>query len=135
MVDYVGCWEHSAKESGVTPLNFGQRGRYCSLLRSEAGFRLQEVLSYCSGTVTFMEKGSYAYQKAFHTGRINAFLIGSPGSFTVTTLTTAQNMGVGECEVLFEPKNKSCYASLSLHSEIGSKYQSYQGMIQIGMDL
>ena len=82
MIDYVGCWEHSANESGATPLNFGQRGRYCSLLRSEAGLRFQEVLSLCWGTVTFMEKGGYAYQKAFHTGRINAFLIGSPGSFT-----------------------------------------------------
>lgn len=134
MIDYVGCWEHSANESGATPLNFGQHGRYCSLLRSETGLRLQEELSYCWGTVTLMEKGSYAYQKAFHTGRLNAFLIGSPGSFTVTTLTTAQNMGVGEIEILIEPNNKICFASLSFHTEVGSKYQSYQGMLEIGKD-
>jgi len=134
MADYVACWEHHARESGPTLLNFGQKGRYCSLVRGEAGLRIQEMLSYCWGTLTFMEKASYAYQKAFHTGKINAFLIGSPGSFTVTTLTAAQNMGVGEIEVLIEPINKSCYASLAFHVEAGSKYQAYQGMVQIGKD-
>jgi len=134
MADYVACWEHRAREFGPTLLNFGQKGRYCSLVRGETGLRLQEVLSCYWGTVTFMEKASYAYQKAFHTGKINAFLIGSPGSFTVTTLTTAQNMGVGEIEILMEPNNKDFYASLAFHAEAGAKYQSYQGMVQLGKD-
>jgi len=134
MADYVGCWERKARESGSTTLNFGQKSRYCSLVRGETGLRLQEVLTCNFGTITFMEKAGYAYQKAFHTGRINAFLIGSPGSFTVTTLTTAQNMGVGEIEALIEPTNKSCYASFGFHTEIGSKYQSYQGSLEIGKD-
>jgi hypothetical protein len=134
MADYVGCWEHGANESGSTPLNFGQKDRYCSLVRGEAGLRLQEILSYCWGSITFKEKGSYAYQKALHSGKINAFLIGSPGSFTVSTLTTAQNLGVGEVEALFKPKNTNFYASLAFHTEIGSKYQAYQGMVRIDKD-
>ena len=48
------------------------------------------------GRLVLREKGSYAYQKAFHTGVVNAFLVGSPESFTISTLTGAQNLGVVE---------------------------------------
>ena len=105
MVDWVNCWEHGANESGATVLNMGQQARYCSLLRNEIGVRFQEVLQYGWGSLTFMEKGSWAYQKVFHTGTITAFLIGSPGVFTVTTLSDAQNLGVLELQALFSPKN------------------------------
>jgi len=135
MADYVSCWEDHAHETGAYPLNFGQKGKYCSLLRGEGGVRFEQILTYCWGTVTFVEKGSYAYQKAFHTGRINAFLIGYPGSFTVTTLTTAQNMGVGELEILFAPAH-TCYSeiSFSYHTELGTRYQTHQAMAKIGWD-
>jgi hypothetical protein len=80
---------------------------------------------------TFMEKLSYAYQKAFHTGSLSAFLVGAPGSFTVTTLQAAQNMGVAEFEILFTPKKNLFSTSLNLPTELGSRYQSYQGTIEL----
>ena len=52
----------------------------------------------------------------------------------MTALTSAQNIGVGELEIFLAPKNKNCYLSLSFHTEAGSKYQSYQGMMEIGKD-
>jgi uncharacterized protein with beta-barrel porin domain len=131
--DFISCWEQSAKESGAPTLNMHQDGRYCSLLRSEVGVNFVQILTYDFGTITLMEKGSYGYQKTFHTGTIHAFLIGSPGSFTVTTLTGAQNLGIGEFEVLVEPKNNRYpYANISCHAEAGSNYQAYQGTLELG---
>ena len=133
MVDWVNCWEQRATETGASGFNMHQKGRYCSLLRAETGIRFEEVCSFEWGTMTWMEKISYAYQKTFHTGTISAFLVGSPNSFTVSTLTGAQNLGVAELNVLFDPRNKAYpYASLSGHVELGGEYQSYQGMIELG---
>jgi outer membrane autotransporter protein len=135
MIDWVFCWENGFEEFGASLLSMGQESRSCSLLRSELGFRFNEVLSYCWGSLVFREKGAYAYQKAFNTGSINAFVIGLPGSFSVTTFTGAQNLAVGEFEVVFLPNTKRYpYASFSYQGELGSKYQSHQGKITIGLN-
>lgn len=135
MADWVANWEDSFHEHGAGSLNMGQEARFCSLLRGEAGLRLYEILYREWGRIAFREKGSYAYQKAFHTGSIQAFLVGSPGSFTVTTLTGAQNLGVFEFSVLFFPKSpKIPYFDLRYQGEFGSMYQSHQGMLEIGKD-
>jgi hypothetical protein len=65
-------------------------------------------------------------------GRVNAFLVGAPGSFTVTTLTTPQNLGVGQFEMVFEP-HKKCYprTTFSYQGEFGSMYQSHMGSIEL----
>lgn len=131
VADYVATWEHSAKESGSTLYNFSQKGRYCSLVRTETGLRVQQQIGFDFGTITFMEKGSYAYQKAFHTGTLNAFLVGAPGAFTVTTLQAAQNLGIAEFEILFKPKRDLFNTTVNLHTELGSRYQSYQGTIEL----
>jgi Autotransporter beta-domain len=135
IIDWVANWEQGFHEHGAGKLNMGQKGRFCSLLRNEWGVRFYETLSYDWGTVTFREKGSYAYQKAFHTGTLTAFLIGSSGSFVVSTLNGAQNLGVIEFESLFVPRNKKYpYGSISYQGEFGSRYQSHQGMASIGLD-
>jgi len=135
MIDWVACWERGFQEHGAGSLNMGQKGRFCSLLRNELGVRFNETLTYDWGTVTFREKGSYVYQKAFNTGVITAFLVGSAGSFVVSTLTGAQNLGAVEFESLFVPANKKYpYGTISYQGEFGSRYQSHQGMVTIGMD-
>lgn len=132
-VNWVNCWEQEATETGAPGFNMRQKARYSSLLRSETGMRFEEICTFEWGTIAWMEKISYAYQKTFHTGRINAFLVGSPSSFTISSLTDAQNLAVAELEAFFAPKNKlSPYASLTGHIEAGSSYQSYQGMLEIG---
>jgi uncharacterized protein with beta-barrel porin domain len=135
MGDWVGNWEHGFSEQGADGFNMGQKGRFCSLLRTEMGLRFHEVVEFDCGRLLLREKGSYAYQKAFHTGTINAFLIGAPGSFTVDTLTSAQNLGVGEFEILFVPKRTEYpYVSINYQGEFGSRYQSHQGMLEVGKD-
>lgn len=135
MLDWVACWEEKLTETGAGRLNMGQKGRFCSLLRNELGLRFNETLSYEWGNITFREKGSYVYQKTFHTGTITAYLIGSPGSFSVSTLIGAQNLGVGEFEILFVPQNKKYpYGTMSYQGEFGSRYQSHQGMVTVGLD-
>lgn len=135
LADWVANWEHSFSEHGAQPLNIHQKGRFCSLLRGETGLRLHEIVSCSWGNLVFQEKGSYAYQKMFNTGRITALLIGSPGSFTVNTLTGAQNLGVVEFSMLFKPTNRSIpYVDLRYQGEFGSRYQSHQGILEIGED-
>jgi len=113
----------------------GQKNRFCSLLRCETGLRLHEIVNFDWGRLVFREKGSYTYQKAFHTGRLSAFLIGSPGSFTVTTLTGAQNLGVFEFSMLYLSSNsKIPYLDLHYQGEFGSNYQSHQGILEIGKE-
>jgi len=132
MLDWVANWERGFKEHGAGSFNMGQKKRFCSLLRSEIGLRFDERIEWSWGSLTLLEKGSYAYQKAFHTGSIQAFLVGSAGSFTVSTLTTAQNLGVAEFSMLFAPKSNASYLDIRFQGEFGSRYQSYQGTIEIG---
>jgi uncharacterized protein with beta-barrel porin domain len=133
MGDWVANWESSFRERGGGDLNTGQNARFCSLLRGESGLRFHEILQLSWGNLVLREKGSYAYQKAFHTGKITAFLIGAPGSFIVNTLTSAQNLGVIEFSMLFVPaKSTRPYVDLRYQGEFGSQYQSHQGVIEIG---
>ncbi len=132
--DWINNWESNLKEHGTDGLlDFGQSGRWCFFLRCEGGLRLQERVQTSWGSVIFLEKMSYVYQKAFGTGTIHAFLVGSPGNFTVTTLSGAQNLGIGEFEILFAPKNnKYPYGSFSYQGEFGSRYQAHEFNFNLG---
>jgi uncharacterized protein with beta-barrel porin domain len=131
--DWVANWEHSLREHGADSFNMGQKGRFCSQVRGETGIRFHEIVTLDWGLIVFREKASYAYQKTFHTGSLNTFLIGSPGSFTVNTLTRAQNLGVVEFSMLFihnDPEKP--YVDLRYQGEFGSNYQSHQLMLELG---
>ena len=133
MGDWVGNWEQGFQEHGANILNMRQKGRFCSLFRGETGLRFHEIAKFDWGNIVFREKGSYAYQKTFHTGSITSSLIGTPGSFTVTTLTGAQNLGVFEFSMLVRPNNdKAPYVDVRYQGEFGSSYQSHQGIFEIG---
>ncbi len=133
LADWVADWEKGFNEKGAGSYNMGQKGRFCSLFRGESGIRFNQVAQMNWGQMFFTEKGSYAYQKAFNTGKITAFLVGSPGNFTVEALQQAQNLGVIEVSLFFSPKGpKTPYFDLRYQGEFGSKYQSHQGMLEIG---
>jgi len=133
LADWVGNWEHGFQEHGAEGLNMSQKGKFCSLFRGETGLRFHEIVRCDWGQLVFQEKGSYAYQKMFHTGNVQATLIGSPSSFTVTTLTSPLNLGVVEFSMLFKPCKKSLpYVDFRYQGEFGSKYQSHQGIVEIG---
>ncbi len=133
MTDWVANWERGFKETGAGSLNMGQKSRFCSLIRAEGGLRFHEIVQFDWGRLVFREKASYAYQQAFGTGRLTAYLVGSPGNFVVETLTAVQNLGVVEFSMLFISRNtKVPYLDLRFQDEFGSQYQSYQGVIEIG---
>jgi len=135
MADWVSNWQNKYRETGGGLYNFGQNRHWSSLLRSESGIRVAERIERSWGWLTFREKASYAYQKAFRTGTITTFLVGSPGFVTLTTLGGAQNLGVVELEFSFTPRCKKYpYGSLSYQGEFGEKFQSHQGLASIGLD-
>lgn len=132
MLDWVSAWQSSFKEKGSSPFNAGQKHHYSSLLRTEAGLRFYETLYFDNWRLTFEEKGSYVNKQPFHVGRVNAFLIGSPGSFNVETLTTAQNLGAAELSLIFEPVDESYpYGTISYQGEFGVTYQSHQICLEV----
>ncbi|HEX2578783.1 MAG TPA: autotransporter outer membrane beta-barrel domain-containing protein [Rhabdochlamydiaceae bacterium] len=131
--DWVANWEHGLREHGAGSFDIRQKGRFCSEIRAETGLRLYQIATCSWGQVVFREKTSYAYQKTFRTGSIQATLLGSPGSFTVNTLTGAQNLGVIELSMLFihyDPEKP--YVDLRYQGEFGAKYQSHQLMLELG---
>lgn len=135
MIDWVACWEDGFQEHGAGLLNMGQKSRFCSLLRNELGVRFHEILQLSWGEIRFLETCGYMYQKTFGTGTLQTFLVGSPSSFTVSTLTGAQNLGAVEFQTLFIPNNqKYPYGTISYQGEFGSAYQLHWIMLSLGLD-
>ncbi len=133
MADWVNAWQESYKEKGSGPFNAGQKRHYSSLLRTEVGLRFYETISFDSWRLTLEEKGSYVNKQSFHVGRVKAFLVGSPGTFTVETLTKAQNLGVAEFGMIFEPKDqKYPYGVITYQGEFGDRYQSHVATVELG---
>lgn len=133
MADWVANIEQGFNEHGAGSYNMGQKSRFASFFRGESGLRFHETATFSWGHLIFCEKGSYTYQKAFHTGAITAFLVGSPGTFTVNTLTGAQNLGVIELSMLYiSSSGKAPYIDIRYQGEFGAHYQSHQGILEIG---
>ncbi len=132
MLDWANAWQESYKEKGNSPFNAAQHAHYGSLLRTEAGLRFYETLFFESWNLGIQEKISYVNTQSFHAGRVNAFLVGSPGAFTVETLSSAQNLGVAQVAMSFDPLN-ACYPMTTLlyQGEFGEQYQSHQVNIEL----
>ena len=110
----------------------GQKVHYSSLLRVEAGARFYQTISCRTWRLSFQEKGSYVYKKSFHVGRMNAFLVGAPGTFVVETFTTPQNLGVVEFGMIFEPIDRRYpYGTVTYQGEFGSSSQSHQVSLEL----
>jgi len=133
MVDWANAWQKSFKEKGSGPFNAEQKSHHSSLLRSEASLRMYETVFFDSWDLIFQEKAGYVNVHSSRTGNVNAFLVGSPGSFTVTTLTGNQNLGVAEFAMIFAPHTYGYYPTSTLfyQGEFGSKYQSHQVALEL----
>jgi len=127
MLDWANAWQGSYKEKGNGPFNAAQKAHHSSLLRTEVGLRVFENIFFDSGNLIFQEKGSYVNTQSFGAGKVNAFLVGSPGSFTVETLASAQNLGALQLSMIFDPLN-ACYPTSTIfyQGEFGMQYQSHQ---------
>ncbi len=132
MLDWANAWQESYREKGDGPFNVAQKAYYGSLLRTEAGLRLYETFFFQSWNFGIQEKISYVNTQSFSGGKVHAFLVGSPGSFTVETLSSAQNLGVGQLAMSFDPLNARYPTStLFYQGEFGTQYQSHQINIEL----
>ena len=132
MLDWANGWQESYKEKGSSPFNAAQKSYYGSLLRTEAGLRFYEIFFYKSCNFTIQEKLSYVNTQSFNAGKVNAFLVGSPGSFTVETLSSAQNLAVAELAMSCDPVNTRYPTStLFYQGQFGSQYQSHQLNVEL----
>ncbi len=86
MLDWANSWQGRYQETGRGPFNIEQTSQYSSLFRTEVGLRFYETCSFDSWFLTVQEKISYVNVHSSQAGLVNAFLIGSTGSFTVETL-------------------------------------------------
>jgi hypothetical protein len=132
MFDWVNNWQGRFKERGNSPFNVEQEKHYSSFLRSELGIRFYEAISFNTWRLVLQEKMSYVNKKPFKVGVVRAALVGAPGSFTVDTLTTTQNLGVGEMQFIFEPlDSRYPYGFIAYQGEFCPMYQSHQASLGI----
>ena len=134
MADWVGTWEHHFREHHAIAFETKQKGRFCSFLRTETGLRFFQTFNKPQLQIVLLEKASYAYQKFFHTGNIEAEIINIPQSFVLESFGTAQNLGIVEVKILFLPTKLDCYATLDYQGEFGASYQSHLGTVSVGRD-
>jgi hypothetical protein len=70
--------------------------------------------------------------QSFNAGSVNAFLVGSPGLFTVEMLSSAQNLGAAQLAITFDPlRARYPISTLFYQGELGSKYQSHQANVEL----
>lgn len=132
MLDWIYNWQNSYKEKGKGPFNAGVKRHTSSMLRAEISSRFYETISFENWRLVIQEKIGYVGKKPFKVGTMNAFLVGSPGSFTVETLTAPQNLGVGQFELEVQPVNpKYPTSSIRYQGEFGSRFQSHMGSIEL----
>ncbi len=127
MADWANAWQYDYTEKGDSPFNVHQDSHYGSLLRAEGGVRFSETFFFRTWNLIFQEKGSYVNIQSFKAGTMEAFLVGSPGSFTVQTLTNAQNLGLVQLSMTAAPYKSGLPTSMLMYQgEFGSGYQSHQ---------
>lgn len=95
------------------------------MLRTEAGFNGYVTRSYQGGVFIARGKVSYVYKKPHHVGQVNAAIVGAPGSFTVESFTSAQNLVSPSLELFWQSKWGG-YLSVTYDGEYGSGYTSNQ---------
>jgi len=127
MLDWANAWQNSYTEKGDSPFNASQKSFHGSLLRTEAGLRFYETLFFDSWNLTFQEKISYVNTQSYNAGKVKAFLVGAPGSFTVETLSSSVNLGVAQLAMSFAPLYSHFPATTIFYQgEFSAKYQSHQ---------
>ena len=127
MVDWANAWQASYEEKGNSPFNIHQKSSYSSLLRTEASLRIYETLAFNSWNLILQEKGGYVNTQSYGAGKTTAFLLGSPGSFTVETLKSAKNAGIVQLALIASPHNfRYPTSTLFYQGELSPHYKSHE---------
>jgi hypothetical protein len=133
MFDWANDWQKHFSEHGASGLNVSIKHQYSSLLRSEVGLRVFEILRYRWGRFILEEKLSYVNKKPFHTPTTTAFFIGGASTFGISVFSSKTlNLGVANMGLHFYPnKEKYPYGSLNFQSELSSSSQEYMAILNI----
>ena len=135
MLDWISAWQERYEEKGSSPFNVAQKAHYSSFLRTEIGLRFYEPITFQTWRLVFEEKASFVNKTPFGVGKVSAYLVGSPGSFTVETLTQPQNLGAVEFGIIMEPiDHKYPYGSLSYQGEFTTSSQLHQATLELSLD-
>jgi len=135
LANWANVWQESFEEKGNNPFNMGQKSSYSSFLLSQAGIRFYQTIDLSNMYLSFLEQPSYIYQKPFGIGSVNAFIVGSPGSFTVTTFTSPQSLGAIDFQMIFQPKRiSSVSGSLDYQGKFGEQTQSHVVSVNLFWD-
>ena len=131
MLDWACVKESHLNEKGAGVLDMHQKGRFSSMLRTEAGLNnyISHIFENQSALVVCL-KLSYINEASFKVGRLQANLVGFPGSFIVNTLEGNQNFISPRIEFLW--KNDRTFASLAYEGEFGVKSRSNEIYLKIG---
>jgi len=134
MVDWVNNLQKHFTETSPSGFSLILRDRYCSLLRSELGFRCYQIMEYGWGQFFIEEKISYVNQAPFYFDPIQTYFVGPSSSFSIsTTNSSVQNLAGLELHFSFVPWNaKIPYGSIDFQGEFGSTFQSYFALLEIG---
>lgn len=134
MADWVTAWQQSFKEKG-SPFNAEQKAINGSFLRLETGLRIYKQIPFQHWILGLEQKGSYVYRNPLTLGTINASLVGSPGSFTVNTLSSRTSLGAVGMTCTFKPvSNRYPYGSLIYQGEFSKAYKSNQLIVETAWD-
>jgi len=132
MADWVNAWQESYREKGNSPFNAGQKSHYSSTARVEGGLRFYEPIFFETWSLTFEEKFSYVSRTPRNVGRMQAFLVGAPGSFAVETLNNQENLGVVELSAIFASNGPlGSYGSITYQGELNGSYQLHQLVLEV----
>lgn len=134
MFDWANQWQGHYHEHGSSGFNLSVKSLYSSLLRSEAGLRVYEILNYQWGKLLLEEKLSYVNKAPFHTNATSTFFVGAASTFGVEVFNqSVQNLFAAQFSANFIPcKNAYPYGTLNFQAEVGSGSQIYSLFAEIG---
>ena len=124
-------WQRGYTETGASPFNTLQKGKFSSMIRSETGFKLYETWAFNWGLLFLKEKISYIYEKPLGTN-LTASITGIPSSFTVTAITQSVNLSSFGLELFATiGHDKPVGLSISYDGEFSKDYLANEVMLTI----
>lgn len=130
--DWAINWAGKIVETDGFPLDMSINANTSSMLRSEVGMNFYEIVNKEWGIFIARQLLGYVNKKPFSVGRLNAAVVGGPGSFTLETFTNDQNIFNPEVEFYWKWK-RGFFLSISYLGEFGSGYISNEALGQIGL--
>ena len=134
IVDWINNWQGSIHETGASGLNLNIDSHYTSLLQSELGLRIFQMVKMGWGEIVMYEKGSWVYNVPFCTDDASAFFTGSTTLFGVALFEDDPvSLGAVQFNALFIPcAKKYPYGVINYEGQFGSGVQFHLASLEIG---